>query len=51
MFFASTNPDIRLNYLNQEFNLQSKLKIPTNVDYYDYNFNNAQSLKIFEDIS
>jgi hypothetical protein len=51
MFFATINPDIRLSHLLQNFTLRSMLQLPTNVDYYDYNFNNAQTVKAFEDIA
>ena len=50
MFFANTNPNIRLGHLIQDYNLQSKNQLGNFVNYYDYNFDNAQSLKFFEDI-
>jgi heme/copper-type cytochrome/quinol oxidase subunit 2 len=50
MFFANTNPNIRLNHLLQDYSLQSNSQLTNFVNYYDYNFDNAQSLKFFEDI-
>jgi hypothetical protein len=48
--FAATNPDIRLNHLIQDNSLRSAHFLPSFVNYYDYNFNNAQAIKSFEDI-
>jgi hypothetical protein len=48
--FASTNPDIRLNHLIQDNTLRGTHFLPSFTNYYDYNFNNAQALKSYEDI-
>jgi hypothetical protein len=48
--FAATNPDIRLNHLIQDTSLRGTHFLPSFVNYYDYNFNNAQAIKSFEDI-
>jgi heme/copper-type cytochrome/quinol oxidase subunit 2 len=49
--FRSTNPDIRLNHLIQDSTLRGSHFLPSFVNYYDYNFNNIQAIKSFEDIS
>ena len=51
MFFASTDPLIRVNSLLQDYKLKETQLFANLVNYYDYNFNNAQNIKFFEDLS
>lgn len=51
MFLSSTNPNIRLSHLLQDNLLKGTHFLPYFVNYYDYNFNNAQAIRSFEDLS
>lgn len=50
MYWAGTNPDLRLMNLIHGSQVRDSLYLPNFVNYYDYDFRNAQALRLFEDV-
>ena len=49
-YWSNTNTDLRLNALVQTASMSENFYLPMYVNYYDYDFRNAQALRLFEDI-
>lgn len=50
LYWSTINPDLRLSNLLHANKMQTQFYLPHYVDYYDYDFRNAQALRLFEDL-
>ena len=51
LYYSNTNTDLRLKSLLHTAAMSENMYLPMYVNYYDYDFRNAQALRLFEDLT